>query len=1149
MEQVIRILHLEDDPADAGLVKARLKSAGLACQITRIETRSEFLEAIQKGESDVILADYNLPGFNGIAALELAQGLNIDTPFIFVSGVMGEDAAIEGLTKGATDYVLKDKLTRLAPAVNRALREAENRRERRRAEEALRESEISFRAVFEKSVDALGVITDGIVGMVNPAFVALFGYMDLSELQGKPVLDLITLDQRNRIKKYMLRQLIGDPTPTVYETRGIRKDGTEFDMDVHTSIYDLHGASHILIVLRDITERKQAEAALDRQVLFDELMTWILTRFATCTGAEIDANIELALQSIAEFIGVDHAYVLTFSVNQGVAWEATYEWCGPNVSPQLHEHDTPEKHKHGEQPDFRIDEWNKKAQLQGDEIIRINEPDSSPDVADPGQFREGALSILAVPIWGSVGQIKGSVGLHSHDHPVFWSDNDVARLKMVGDAIAGLLERKRAEEQILQNAARAEALARTAARLNAQLNLDTVLNTVCEETARALNVPIVHIFLYDPQRDVLSLAQMIGLPPRYLTGYIPTARVRYEEFARENGNLFVLPDIQALTDSPNRDAYVEFGIRTFTAAGMMRNEQLVGVLAVLTTDTVRVFSEDELALLKGLADQAAQALVNSRLLEETRQRLAELEAINKVSTALRVAETLTEMLPQLMDVTLAALHASLGSIWLYDQAKDELRPEVMRGWYEVTHVAGHPPLKPGDGIEGSVFLSGQAMIVEDFHENSLIPEGARQQLPPGIGGASVPIRAGENVIGTLSVSVLSPRKLAPGEINLLSTLSEIAGNAIHRVQLHQQTSRRLQYLTALSDIDHAISSSFDLNFSLTTLLMHVTLQLKVDAADVLLLKSGSQTLEYSTGRGFRTNAVERAQLRLGESYPGRAALERRIVHIHDLTEQRDELLLTRLLAGEDFISYYAVPLVAKGQVKGVLEIFHRSILQTDDEWVDFLRALAGQAAIAIENATLFDSLQRTNIELTLAYDATIEGWSRALDLRDKETEGHTQRVTEMTVKLARAYGKNEQELVYVRWGALLHDIGKMGVPDGILLKPGPLTPEEWGVMRKHPTLAYEMLSPIRHLKPALDIPYYHHERWDGSGYPHGLKGEQIPFIARLFAVVDSWDALTSDRPYHPAVSAEEATREIQAESGTHLDPDAVQAFFNLFGFK
>lgn len=151
------------------------------------------------------------------------------------------------------------------------------------------------------------------------------------------------------------------------------------------------------------------------------------------------------------------------------------------------------------------------------------------------------------------------------------------------------------------------------------------------------------------------------------------------------------------------------------------------------------------------------------------------------------------------------------------------------------------------------------------------------------------------------------------------------------------------------------------------------------------------------------------------------------------------------------------------------------------EWLQFLETLAGQAAIAIDNVALFDQLQRSHIDLLLAYDATIEGWSRALDMRDKETEGHSQRVTEMTLRLARALGVKKEELVHVRRGALLHDIGKLGVPDGILLKPGPLTPEEWEIMRRHPQYAYEMLSPIAYLIPALDIPYCHHEKWDGTG--------------------------------------------------------------------
>jgi HD-GYP domain-containing protein (c-di-GMP phosphodiesterase class II) len=216
------------------------------------------------------------------------------------------------------------------------------------------------------------------------------------------------------------------------------------------------------------------------------------------------------------------------------------------------------------------------------------------------------------------------------------------------------------------------------------------------------------------------------------------------------------------------------------------------------------------------------------------------------------------------------------------------------------------------------------------------------------------------------------------------------------------------------------------------------------------------------------------------------------------------------------------------------------VLYPDREWLDFLNTLAGQCAVAIDNATLFENLQRSNFDLRQAYDATIEGWSRALDLRDKETEGHTQRVSEATVRLARLCGLSEEELVYVRWGSLLHDIGKMGVPDAILLKPDKLSDEEWELMKKHPVFAYEMLAPIAYLKSALDIPYCHHEKWDGSGYPRGLKGEQIPLTARIFAIVDVWDALHSDRPYRKAWSQDQIYSYIESLAGSQFDPQVVK---------
>jgi putative nucleotidyltransferase with HDIG domain len=194
---------------------------------------------------------------------------------------------------------------------------------------------------------------------------------------------------------------------------------------------------------------------------------------------------------------------------------------------------------------------------------------------------------------------------------------------------------------------------------------------------------------------------------------------------------------------------------------------------------------------------------------------------------------------------------------------------------------------------------------------------------------------------------------------------------------------------------------------------------------------------------------------------------------------------------------------------------------------------------------MFDEIQKSNLELSLAYDSTIEGWSRAMDMRDRETEGHSRRVAEMTVRIARELGIRDEELLHIRRGAYLHDMGKMAIPDSILLKPGKLDEEEWKIMKMHPVYAHEMLSPIAYLRQALDIPYYHHERWDGSGYPRGLKGTEIPIAARIFAIVDVWDALRSDRPYRSAWPAEKVYEYIESQAGSHFDPAIVRTFLKV----
>lgn len=377
---------------------------------------------------------------------------------------------------------------------------------------------------------------------------------------------------------------------------------------------------------------------------------------------------------------------------------------------------------------------------------------------------------------------------------------------------------------------------------------------------------------------------------------------------------------------------------------------------------------------------------------------------------------------------------------------------------------------------------------------------------------------------------------------LLAKNRDLEEEIVRRQEAEKQANQRLRHLSALHAIDTIISASLDLGVTLKVFLEQIVPLLEIDAAAVLLFNPHSQTVEYAAGQGFHGSAVTTARERLGEGSGGRVALTRKPEIIPDLLEAGSDFNRPELLREEKVVSYCGLPLVAKGEIQGVLEIYHRHPFTPEPEWLEFLQSLAIRAAIAIENATLFNDLQRSNSELILAYDTTLEGWSHALELRDRETQGHTQRVVRITREIAKRLGMRAEQLVHVTRGALLHDIGKMGIADSILMKAGPLTDAEQELMRKHPVYAMEMLSPIAYLQPALDIPYGHHERWDGTGYPRGLKGAQIPLAARIFAVADTWDALINARRYHEAWPREKVCAHIRERAGSHFDPEVVTVF-------
>ncbi len=600
------------------------------------------------------------------------------------------------------------------------------------------------------------------------------------------------------------------------------------------------------------------------------------------------------------------------------------------------------------------------------------------------------------------------------------------------------------------------------------------------------------------------------------------------------------------------------GIEAVRAAAfvpLIAQEQVIGVLCVCRSEREGVlppaFSEGELSLLLSVANMTANALHRAALYEQTALQAKQLTAVSRLGQVLAETSDLAALYKRLVEAIYGLLPDVCGILILrYEPEQEQI--QAVCGYFEGGFVNPSDlpsmPYSPSGGDEFSrVIHDGQPLIISSNGSQGIQPYYVFDASPERQARSAlyVPMMTDGKAIGLIQVLGYVPDRFRNADVELLTLVANAAAVEIENARLFEELEGNIQRLSALHAIDMAINSSNDLRLSLHVALEQTIHLLKVDAASVLLLNPVTLDMDYAAGIGFRTAEASRVVPRLGGGLAGQAALKRSVIRSSDRAVIASCFTKPQYLEAEGFESYIAIPLISKGMVAGVLEIFHRARLEPASDWFEFFNILAGQVALAVDNARMFEGLENANIELALAYDATIEGWSHALDLRDRETEGHTQRVTELTLALARRVGLPEQQIPHIRRGALLHDIGKMGVPDEILRKPGALTEEEWAIMREHPRLAYDLLSPIAYLRPALDIPYCHHEKWDGSGYPRGLKGNEIPMVARLFAVVDVYDALTSARPYRPAWPADKALAYIREQSGRHFDPRVVETFFHL----
>ncbi|HEY3343704.1 MAG TPA: GAF domain-containing protein [Anaerolineaceae bacterium] len=693
-------------------------------------------------------------------------------------------------------------------------------------------------------------------------------------------------------------------------------------------------------------------------------------------------------------------------------------------------------------------------------------------------------------------------------------------------------ERRRSELEMVRRLAELQALQLIALAGAEATSLIELVDRVGEVVGGKLYPDSFGIALIDDAKGVLNchlvsrLLEVAEKFPLRLTQGITGAVAR-------SGHPRRVADVHADPDYITR--YPE--VQSELCVPITHGDQVIGVIDVEAV-SLNAFSDADERFMGTVAGELGMAIEKLRLLETERIRNEELEALAQVSAAVRAANTRTEMLPAVIDRMAQALEAQGAAIAFTNPEDGSLDFAITMG--ESSELDGLR-IPAGIGFGAQVLRSQEYAICLDARSDPRVYRG--DLIAENRSLLCMPVIAEGESIGLFYL--MRSAAFDPSDVRLCQSMVDIFASAVYRVELQERTHNQLQRLTSLRMVDESILSSLDLSHTLGVLHEQITGSLQVDDAAFFLYDPSTELLHLDTDHGIYQFLRREVLLQMGESHAGKVALERKMDYIADLSLLHDSLTEKLEEVEDPFTSYLGIPLVSKGNLKGVLELFKRSPIDLNSDWMNYLDALAGQAAIAIDNAQLFHEQQKTNERLVHAYDATLDGWSHALDLRDKETEGHSHRVTELTLSLARQLRVPEDLMPHIRRGAQLHDIGKMGIPDSILLKPGPLTEDEWAVMRQHPIYAADLLYPIDFLQPALDIPYCHHEKWDGSGYPQGLKEKEIPLAARIFAVVDVWDALTSNRSYRPAWSATQALKYIREQSGKHFDPQVVDCFLEL----
>ncbi|MGD0806194.1 MAG: PAS domain S-box protein [Anaerolineales bacterium] len=989
---------------------------------------------------------------------------------------------------------------------------------RKQAEEALRESEERYRMLFELSPDSIAVYQDGKIIYANPATFRLLGAKAPEEIIGRLMLDFVHPDYREMVLKRSRQQEREGKSASPAEEKFVRRDGSSVDVEVMAAPFQYRGKLSHLVISRDITERKRADEMLREQE----------ERFRTIFE---NANVGVCIVGLdGRLIQVNRQMSVMFGYSREELERMTVNTI---ASPE----------------DADLSSAFMQQAIDG-------------ETAQAG-FDKRYIHKDGHVVWGHV---SSSLVRDSKGNPLYFISH-----------VQDITERKQADEALRESEEKFAKLFQDAPVLI--IITDTESDTCLDVNEEALRVfgyrrdEVIGNKLFDlgaitrENRDRLveeteSRGRITGVEMNFRAkdGHTIVGLFRAERISISGRNCM----LGAMVDITERKQ-AEEALRALA----LRHEALLSAIPeiIMEVDSSKVYTWANPAGKEFFGEDVIGKEAASYF-EGEQDIYATVQPIfngNEDTIYVESWQRRKDGQKRLLAWWCRTLKDDRGTITGALSSARDITDQRMAE-EKIQNLSRFPEENPNPVMrmtpDGVLLYANQSsrpfLTYWNIGVGQIVPEDCRGLIREAFAsqqGTRIETRIGERIFNCTIAPIISSgyvnvyarditdRKRA--EEALTRQTEELRQRNLELARVNELTDRRLQQLAAMRTVDMAISSSFKSELVMEILLEQLTSQLKIHAADILIFHPAMQGFRFFCGRGFYATPSTSEYLRLADSYAGRAAQERQMIKVPRLDEKADQPKIFPRIAKEGFVSYACLPLIAKGQIKGVMEICQRDTLELGPEEDSFLEMLAGQAAIAVDNAEMFGNLQSSRDELQLAFNSTLAGWARALELRDREAEGETQRAADQAMRLAQMLGESDEDLTHLYRGAILHDIGMMSVPDDILLKHGPLTDEEWTIVRRHPQVAFDILSPVLFLRQALDIPHCHHEKWDGSGYPRGLKGEHIPLAGRIFAVVDVSNALRSDRPYRKAWKDAEADEYIRSQSGKQFDPAVVQAFFRL----